>query len=83
MMGEILDEESVDALMRLSSSGHRAISTLHTNSVCEVPTLRSRQNQPSASVNLPKHFAGAFRLSLRRGQSFKSADWKKKKRRKY
>jgi type II secretory ATPase GspE/PulE/Tfp pilus assembly ATPase PilB-like protein len=23
--------------MRLSSSGHRAISTLHTNSVCEVP----------------------------------------------
>jgi hypothetical protein len=47
------------ALMRLSSSGHRAISTLHTNSVREVPTLRSRQNQPSASVNLPKHFAGA------------------------
>lgn len=37
MMGEIRDEESVDALMRLSSSGHRAISTLHTNSVCEVP----------------------------------------------
>jgi type II secretory ATPase GspE/PulE/Tfp pilus assembly ATPase PilB-like protein len=36
-MGEIRDEESVDALMRLSSSGHRAISTLHTNSVCEVP----------------------------------------------
>src|SRR4029077_932326 len=35
--GEIRDEESVDALMRLSSSGHRAISTLHTNSVCEVP----------------------------------------------
>jgi len=60
MMGEIRDEESVDALMRLSSSGHRAISTLHTNSVCEVPTLRSRQNQPSASVNLPKHFAGAI-----------------------
>ena len=25
------------ALMRLSSSGHRAISTLHTNSACEVP----------------------------------------------
>jgi type II secretory ATPase GspE/PulE/Tfp pilus assembly ATPase PilB-like protein len=37
MMGEIRDEESVDALMRLSSSGHRAISTLHTNSACEVP----------------------------------------------
>jgi type II secretory ATPase GspE/PulE/Tfp pilus assembly ATPase PilB-like protein len=37
MMGEIRDEESLDALMRLSSSGHRAISTLHTNSVCEVP----------------------------------------------
>jgi type IV pilus assembly protein PilB len=37
MMGEIRDEESVGALMRLSSSGHRAISTLHTNSVCEVP----------------------------------------------
>ena len=37
MMGEIRDEESADALMRLSSSGHRAISTLHTNSVCEVP----------------------------------------------
>jgi type IV pilus assembly protein PilB len=37
MMGEIRDEGSVDALMRLSSSGHRAISTLHTNSVCEVP----------------------------------------------
>src|ERR1700757_5100942 len=37
MMGEIRDEESVDALVRLSSSGHRAISTLHTNSVCEVP----------------------------------------------
>jgi type II secretory ATPase GspE/PulE/Tfp pilus assembly ATPase PilB-like protein len=37
MMGEIRDEESVDALMRLSSSGHRAISTLHTSSVCEVP----------------------------------------------
>ena len=37
MMGEICDEESVDALMRLSSSGHRAISTLHTNSVCDVP----------------------------------------------
>jgi type II secretory ATPase GspE/PulE/Tfp pilus assembly ATPase PilB-like protein len=37
MMGEIRDEESVDALMRLSSSGHRAISTLHTNSVGEVP----------------------------------------------
>jgi type II secretory ATPase GspE/PulE/Tfp pilus assembly ATPase PilB-like protein len=37
MMGEIRDEESVDALMRLSSSGHRAISTLHTNSVREVP----------------------------------------------
>ena len=37
MMGEIRDEESVEALMRLSSSGHRAISTLHTNSVCEVP----------------------------------------------
>jgi type II secretory ATPase GspE/PulE/Tfp pilus assembly ATPase PilB-like protein len=37
MMGEIRDEESIDALMRLSSSGHRAISTLHTNSVCEVP----------------------------------------------
>jgi type II secretory ATPase GspE/PulE/Tfp pilus assembly ATPase PilB-like protein len=37
MMGEIRDEQSVDALMRLSSSGHRAISTLHTNSVCEVP----------------------------------------------
>jgi type IV pilus assembly protein PilB len=37
MMGEIRDEESVDALMRLASSGHRAISTLHTNSVCEVP----------------------------------------------
>jgi len=34
MMGEIRDEESADALMRLSSSGHRAISTLHTNSVC-------------------------------------------------
>ncbi|MGA8655280.1 MAG: GspE/PulE family protein [Chthoniobacterales bacterium] len=38
MMGEIRDEESVEALMRLSSSGHRAISTLHTNSVCEVPS---------------------------------------------
>src|SRR5258708_12862623 len=38
MMGEIRDEESADALMRLSSSGHRAISTLHTNSVCEVPS---------------------------------------------
>jgi hypothetical protein len=37
MMGEIHDEESVEALMRLSSSGHRAISTLHTNSACEVP----------------------------------------------
>jgi type II secretory ATPase GspE/PulE/Tfp pilus assembly ATPase PilB-like protein len=37
MMGEIRDEESVAALMRLSSSGHRAISTLHTNSACEVP----------------------------------------------
>jgi type II secretory ATPase GspE/PulE/Tfp pilus assembly ATPase PilB-like protein len=37
MMGEIRDEESVEALMRLSSSGHRAISTLHTNSACEVP----------------------------------------------
>jgi type II secretory ATPase GspE/PulE/Tfp pilus assembly ATPase PilB-like protein len=37
MTGEIRNEESVDALMRLSSSGHRAISTLHTNSVCEVP----------------------------------------------
>jgi type IV pilus assembly protein PilB len=37
MMGEIRDERSVEALMRLSSSGHRAISTLHTNSVCEVP----------------------------------------------
>ena len=37
MMVEIRDEESVDALMRLSSSGHRAISTLHTNSVREVP----------------------------------------------
>jgi type II secretory ATPase GspE/PulE/Tfp pilus assembly ATPase PilB-like protein len=37
MMGEIRDEESVEALMRLSSSGHRAISTLHTNTVCEVP----------------------------------------------
>jgi hypothetical protein len=60
MMGEIRDEESVDALMRLSSSGRRAISTLHTNSVREVPTLRSRQNQPSSSVNLPKHFAGAI-----------------------
>jgi hypothetical protein len=60
MMGEIRDEESVDALMRLSSSGHMGISTLHTNSVCEVPTLRSRQNQHSASVNLPKRFAGAI-----------------------
>ena len=38
MMGEIRDEESVEALMRLSSSGHRAISTLHTNSACEVPS---------------------------------------------
>jgi type II secretory ATPase GspE/PulE/Tfp pilus assembly ATPase PilB-like protein len=38
MMGEIRDEESVEALMRLSSSGHRAISTLHTNSVYEVPS---------------------------------------------
>ena len=38
MMGEIRDEESVEALMRLSSSGHRAISTLHINSVCEVPS---------------------------------------------
>jgi type IV pilus assembly protein PilB len=38
MMGEIRDEESVEALMRLSSSGHRAISTLHTNSVCEGPS---------------------------------------------
>src|SRR4051794_5961479 len=37
MMGEIRDEASVEALMRLSSSGHRAISTLHTNSVCEAP----------------------------------------------
>ena len=37
LVGEIRDEESVDALMRLSSSGHRAISTLHTNSVREVP----------------------------------------------
>jgi type IV pilus assembly protein PilB len=37
MMGEIRDEESVEALMRLSSSGHRAVSTLHTNSACEVP----------------------------------------------
>ena len=37
MMGEIRDEGSVEALMRLSSSGHRAISTLHTNSACEVP----------------------------------------------
>jgi type II secretory ATPase GspE/PulE/Tfp pilus assembly ATPase PilB-like protein len=37
MMGEIRDEESVEALMRLSSSGHRATSTLHTNSACEVP----------------------------------------------
>jgi hypothetical protein len=37
MMDEIRDEESVDALLRLASSGHRAISTLHTNSVCEVP----------------------------------------------
>jgi type IV pilus assembly protein PilB len=37
VMGEIRDEESVEALMRLSSSGHRAISTLHTNTVCEVP----------------------------------------------
>jgi type IV secretory pathway ATPase VirB11/archaellum biosynthesis ATPase len=37
MMGEIRDEESAEALMRLSSSGHRAISTLHTNSACEVP----------------------------------------------
>ena len=36
MMGEIRDEESVEALMRLSSSGHRAISTLHPNSACEV-----------------------------------------------
>jgi len=48
----------------------------------ENETLRSRQNQLSASVNLPKHLAGAMlRLSLRRGQSFKSPDWKKKKRR--
>ena len=48
----------------------------------ENETLRSRQNQRSASVNLPKHLAGAMlRLSLRRGQSFKSPDWKKKKRR--
>jgi Tfp pilus assembly ATPase PilU len=38
MMGEIRDEESVEALMRLSSSRHRTISTLHTNSVCEVPS---------------------------------------------
>jgi type IV pilus assembly protein PilB len=38
MMGEIRDEESLDALMRLSSSGHRAISTLHTNSAAEVPS---------------------------------------------
>ncbi|HEY0791971.1 MAG TPA: ATPase, T2SS/T4P/T4SS family [Chthoniobacterales bacterium] len=37
MMGEIRDEASVEALMRLSSSGHRAISTLHTNSACEAP----------------------------------------------
>jgi type II secretory ATPase GspE/PulE/Tfp pilus assembly ATPase PilB-like protein len=37
MMGEIRDEESVEVLMRLSSSGHRAISTLHTNSAGEVP----------------------------------------------
>ena len=29
-MGEIRDEESVEALMRLSSSGHWAISTLDT-----------------------------------------------------
>jgi type II secretory ATPase GspE/PulE/Tfp pilus assembly ATPase PilB-like protein len=41
MMGEIRDEESVEALMRLSSSGHRAISTLHTNSACEVPNRLS------------------------------------------
>ncbi|MBV9491618.1 MAG: type II/IV secretion system protein [Verrucomicrobia bacterium] len=37
MMGEIRDEESVEALMRLSSSGHRAVSTLHANSAAEVP----------------------------------------------
>jgi type II secretory ATPase GspE/PulE/Tfp pilus assembly ATPase PilB-like protein len=37
MMGEIRDGESLEALMRLSFSGHRAIFTLHTNSVCEVP----------------------------------------------
>src|SRR6516162_3243063 len=37
----------------------------------ENETLRSSQNQCSASVNLPKHLAGAIPI-LRRGQSFKS-----------
>src|SRR6516225_3449686 len=46
----------------------------------ENETLRSRQNQRSASVNLPKHLAGAIPTFLRRGQ-FQEPDWKKKKRR--
>ena len=44
----------------------------------EDETLRSRQNQRSASVNLPKHLAGAIPTFLMWGQSFKSANCKKK-----
>ena len=50
-------------------------SARHQESSPQNKTLRSRQNQRSASVNLPK----PFRLSLGRGQSFKSTDLEEKK----
>jgi hypothetical protein len=42
-------------------------------------TLRSRQNQHSASVNLSKHLAGAIPAFSWAGH-LSRADWKKKKR---
>jgi type II secretory ATPase GspE/PulE/Tfp pilus assembly ATPase PilB-like protein len=69
-MGEIRDEESVDALMRLSSSGHRAISTLHTNSVCAVPNrFLMFKAQPFVAIQKRVPAAHLKRMMAARGEA--------------
>jgi type II secretory ATPase GspE/PulE/Tfp pilus assembly ATPase PilB-like protein len=38
IVGEIRDSETVEAVIRVASSGHRVISTLHTNTAWDIPT---------------------------------------------
>jgi type II secretory ATPase GspE/PulE/Tfp pilus assembly ATPase PilB-like protein len=38
IVGEMRDAETVEAVIRVASSGHRVISTLHTNTAWDIPT---------------------------------------------